>query len=245
VKYVLYHEATHMSKLRLIWTLVYAAAVLIGTTRMAPANPTEPVAASAVGRWYESLPGWGCGAARLPAAYRVTSPIGPELDAFRGRDEGKSEFTVAPLRDGLAWIGAIYDPTHRIGIFHEYGTDLGKYLLIANVGAPPVAVKGKGLSALAMGGKVHLGDTLDKVRAAFSVPSTFHLTTMSGCAFPEAAAYSAAIFYGPPHHPPISAEYNLCRDFGPDIQREQILGYVVFRTNRVAVLVWDYAACAY
>jgi hypothetical protein len=229
----------------LFCTLLYATAVLAGTMRAAPADPTQPPAESAVGRWYRSLPGWGCAAARFPAAFQVKAPIGPEIDALVGGKSEEAVFTDAPIINDLLRVGAIYDPAHRIALFDEHGTDIGHYLLIADVGAPPAAVKERDLSALAMGGKVHLGDTLDKVRAAFGVPATVHLTTTSGCAFPQAASYSRVIFYGPPHHPPIPSADNLCRDVGQDIKREQTLGYAVFRANRVAVLEWNYGACAY
>lgn len=230
------------------------AAVLASTALVAPAVPNQPPAASPLGRWYRSLPGWGCYAAPFPAGYQVKVPIGPEVDTLLGnpRDAENSapfrmrgQFTDAPLNVPFTRIGAIYDPAHRIGLFQEAGQDRGSFLLIANVEAPPVTVNERSLSALAMGGMVHLGDTLDKVRAAFSVPSTFHLTTTKGCAFPQAAAYSAVIFYGPPHHPPISDRYNICRSVGPDIKHEQTLGTVVFRANRVAALEWDYAGCVY
>ncbi len=229
-----------MRKSGMLCTVVYVAAVLVGTMRAALPNPTDPPAASPIGRWYWSLPGWGCYSPPFPAGYQVRVPIGPEVDAFLGG--GQSQFTDAPLDAEFTRVGAIYDPAHRVGLFNEHGQDRGSYLLIANVGAPPVAVKEKDLSALAMGGKVHLGDTVEKVRAAFSAPSAFHLTTMSGCAFPHAAAYSAAIFYGPPHHPPATDQ--ICKDIGPDIKREQVLGYVIFHANRVAVLVWNRINCA-
>jgi hypothetical protein len=237
-----------------IYTIVYVAAVLAGTMRAAPAVPAQPQAASAIGRWYQSLPGWGCYAAPLPAGYQVKVPIGPEVDGFLGNPRAaensarfgmRVQFTDRPLNVPFTRIGAIYDPAHRIALFQEEGQDRGNFRLIDNAGVPPVTVKEKDLSALAMGGEVHLGDRLDKVRAAFSVPSTFHLTTMKDCAFPRAAEYSAVIFYGPPHHPPISARYNNCRSVGPDIKQEQTLGTVVFRANRVTALEWDYAACAY
>ncbi len=243
-----------MRKSKPIHTIVYVAAVLAITTRAAPAAPPQPTAASPIGRWYHSLPGWGCYAAPFPAGYQVKAQIGPEVDRFLGNPRDaenparfgmRAQFTDAPLNVPFTRIGAIYDPTHRIGLFQEEGQDRGSFLLIANAGAPPATVKERDLSALAMGGNVHLGDTLDKVRAAFNTPSTFHLTTMKGCAFPQAAAYNAAIFYGPPHHPPISAHYNNCRSIGPDIKHEQTLGIVVFRANRVVALEWDYAGCAY
>ena len=243
-----------MRKSKSIYTIVYVAAVLAGTMGAAPAPQAQAAAASPLGRWYHSLPGWGCYAALFPAGYQVKVPIGPEVDTFLGNPRDaenparfgmRAQFTDAALNPPFTRIGAIYDPARRIGLFQEEGQDRGSFLLIANAGAPPVTVNEKNLSALAMGGKVHLGDTLDKVRAAFSVPATFHLTTTMGCAFPQAAAYSAVIFYGPPHHPPISARYNNCRNVGPDIKHEQVLGTVVFRANRVAALEWNYAVCAY
>jgi hypothetical protein len=239
-------------KSKSIYTLVYVAAVLASTTWAMPAAPTLPPAASAIARWYRSLPGWGCYAPPYPAGYQVRIPIGPEVDAVLGNPRVnpvnfrmRAQFTDAPLDVPFTRIGAIYDPAHRIGFFQEVGQDRGSFLLIADVAAPPVSVKERNLSALAMGGMVHLGDRLDKVRAAFSTPSTFHLTTTKGCAFPQAAAYSAVIFYGPPHHPPIPARYNYCRNVGPDIKQYQTLGTVVFRANRVAALEWNYSACAY
>jgi hypothetical protein len=193
----------------------------------------------------ESLPNWGdCGSHFYPAAHLVQAAIGPEVDAFPGKP-GWTTYRGA----GLHWyeISAIYDPAHRIGLFYESdGNALRQYLLIANAGPPPVAVKERDLSAVAMGGKVHLGDTLDKVRAAFNVEPLFHLTstsrlaTMSRCRFPGAAAYSAAMFYGPPHHPPISGRAYHCADVGPDIKLGQTLGTVVFREDRVAMLVWGH-----
>src|SRR5271166_2918129 len=136
-----------MRKSALLCALVYIAAILAGTTRAAPADPTEPPAQSALGRWYRSLPGWGCAAAKFPAAYQVRAPIGPDIDAFVG-PPGKAGFTDAPIISDLLRVGAIYDQAHRIGLFDEHGTDIGHYLLIANVGAPPAAVKEKNLSSL-------------------------------------------------------------------------------------------------
>jgi len=186
------------------------------------------------------------------SGYQVAVAIGPEVDVFLGYPRGGrhpgatlSNFTVAPLNLPFTHLGTIYDPVHRIGLFYEFGQDRLSSRLIANIGAPPVAVKERDLSALAMGGKVHLGDTLDKVRAAFNVPSALPRTTASACGFPRAAGESAVIFYGPPHHPPIPARDNNCRDVGPDIKSAQTLGTIVFRANRVVLMEWDYIACGY
>lgn len=176
-----------MRKSGMLCTVVYVAAVLVGTMRAALPNPTDPPAASPIGRWYWSLPGWGCYSPPFPAGYQVRVPIGPGVDAFLGG--GQSQFTDAPLDAEFTRVGAIYDPAHRVGLFNEHGQDRGSYLLIANVGAPPVAVKEKDLSALAMGDQI-------------------------------------------------------CKDIGPDIKREQVLGYVIFHANRVAVLVWNRINCA-
>jgi hypothetical protein len=220
----------------------------------APAVPAAPSADSPVGRWYRSLPGGEC-YTNLPEStpgYQVAVPIGPEVDAFLGypresRHPGAplSTFTVAPLNKPFTQLGAIYDSAHKIGLFYEFGQDRLSTRVIANAGAPPVAVKERDLSALAMGGKVHLGDTLENVRAAFSVPSALPRTTVSACGFPRATADSALIFYGPPHHPPVPARNNNCRDVGQDIKSAQTLGIIVFRARRVVLMEWDYIACGY
>lgn len=226
-----------------IVTLVYAAAVLAGTLRTAFAAPVEPTAESPLVRWYQSLPGLektshGIGipvmmCRPLPAGSRVNVPIGSEIQAFLGRD-GMAGSTNARIGSQDDVVDAFYDRPHRIGLFYEHGTDIDQYLLVANAGAPPVAVKEKDLSALAMGGVVHLGDAVEKVRAEFSLPSPPQLTKLSACGFPRTAAYSAALFYGrsrlpvrggQPCHPPEAA------------------GIVAFRAGRVAALEWDAVAC--
>lgn len=226
-----------MRKVGLIRTLIYAVIVLTGAMHAVLAAWDDAPAVGPLGPWfYKSLPTKDrCEDPHFPAAYQVEAPIGPELFAF----VGSSKLTMRRADPPLSRIGAMYDSRHRIGLFYESnGNELRQYLLIANVGAPPVAVKEKDLSVLSMGGRVHLGDTLDKVRSAFSVPSTFHLTTMSGCGFPPRAGYSAVIFYGPPHHPPTPKKFNHLLNLGPDIETGQALGYVVFRANRVAILMW-------
>jgi len=246
-----------MQQVKLACALVSLAAVLAGTTQTAPAAPAVPAAPSAdspLGRWYRSLAGGEC-YTNLPeskSGYQVAAAIGPEVDAFLGYPREKrhpgaplSTFTVAPLNKPFTHIGAIYDSAHRTGLFFEFGQDRLTTRLIANVGAPPLAVKERDLSALAMGGKVHLGDTLDNVRAALGVPSASPQTTVSACRFPPAATYSAMIFYGPPHHPPIPARDNNCRDVGQDIKSAQALGTILFRANRVVLMEWDYIACGY
>ncbi len=193
-------------------------------------------------RWYRSLPDLGktehgvgiplC--PPYPAGYRLKLPIGPEIIAFLCRDR-VSEFTEAPIGALDDRVDAIYDRAHRIGFFHEHGTDIDHYLLIAGAEAPPVTVKEKDLSGLAMSGVVHLGDTLDKVRAAFSLPSAFQLTLPApACGFPQAAAYRAAIFYPPSKLPPSSHQ---------NCTAGQASGVLAFRANRVAVMEWDYFAC--
>jgi hypothetical protein len=77
------------------------------------------------------------------------------------------------------------------------------------------------------------------------VPSALPRTTVSACGFPRATADSALIFYGPPHHPPVPARNNNCRDVGQDIKSAQTLGIIVFRARRVVLMEWDYIACGY
>ena len=227
----------------LVYTVAYAGAIFAAALQPAQAQAAAPTAASALGRWYRSLPGWGCYAPPYPAAYQVKLPIGPEVDAFAGPATSSAAFTDAPLDDGLTRIGAIYDPALRTALFKEHGQDRGSYALVANATTPPVAVKQRNLATLSMGGKVHLGDTLENVRIELGEPG-LRLTTMSSCAFPQAAAYAAATVYGPPHHPALSATEVFCRETGPDIKRGQTLGTIVFRADRVVVLIWNYEACS-
>lgn len=191
-----------MVALKRLCAAVCAAAVLAVTTQVASAR--IPASPSAEGRWFQAQPGWGCYEPPIPAAYQVRASIGPEVDALLGNAAaGSNRFTVAPLNVPFTHVGALYDPVHRLALFQEFGQDRGSYYLVANPGAPPTAVRQRSLSALAMGGKVHVGDTLANVRAALGLPSTFHLTTLASCVFPHAALYRGAIVYGPPHHPPL------------------------------------------
>lgn len=190
-----------------------------------------------------TLPGWGCYSSPYPAAYRVKLPIGPEVAVLTGPQTTNAAFTDAPLDLPFTRIGAIYDPASHVALFKEHGQDRGSYLLIAGAGTPPVAVKEKSLAALAMGGKVRLGDTLESVRSETGVPG-LRLTSMAACAFPNAAAYGAATLYGPPHHPALSATETFCRETGPDIERGQTLGTIVLRGDRVVALIWNYEACS-
>ena len=165
-------------------------------------------------------------------------------DASWGPHAATSAFTGAALDDDLTRIGAIDDPNHHSALFWEHGQDRGSYLLIAGAGAPPVPVNETNLSKLAMGGKVHLGDLLERVRSIFGKATALRLTSLSSCAFPHAAAYAAATVYGPPHRPRIPAAAAMCRETGPDIARGQTLGTIVFRANRVVVLIWNYEECS-
>ena len=172
----------------------------------------------------------------LPKIYQVRAPIGAEVGAFPALSRWTNHSAVPPF-----WaIDALYDPVHRIGLFYESnGNELRHYLLIANAGTPPVTVKESHLSGIAMGGKVHLGDSLAKVRSALDLPASFFLTPATKCGFPQAALYSAARLYGPPHHPP-AKDNSPCKYEGPDLVPHQVIGTVVFRENRVALLVWEY-----
>ncbi len=231
-----------MHRSPLVVTLVYVAAFLGNAMSPADAAPAQP-RESPLAHWYRSLPGLeqtndGSGIPLMmcrprPTGYRAKVAIGSDVATFLGRG-GMTGSTSARIGAQDVVVDALYDRAHRIGLFYEHGTDINHYLLVANTGAPPVAVKEKDLSALAMGGVVHLGDAVDKVRAALGVGSPLRLTMMSACGFPRAAAYSATLFYGRSSRAPGDAQ---------PCHPPEAAGIVAFRAGRAAILEWDYFAC--
>jgi hypothetical protein len=182
---------------------------------------------SPVTQWELSLPAAACARGIEGGASEVSASIGSE---FEGRYPA---FSHDEKRDrlGLANVGALYDPVHRIAAFDEHGTDLAETVFVGDVGTPPVSVRDIDLSPFGMGGKVHLGDTLAKVESAFGVHP----------ALTRCGALSTAAFYGPPH--PAGEGGTRCKSVGADFQALQILGVVVFRAGRVAALAWNETLC--
>jgi hypothetical protein len=136
--------------------------------------------------------------------------------------------------DGVIKITGLYDRIHRIAAYIEKGTDTDNFGVVADVAPPPsnAKVHSVDLSAVTLGGNVHLGDTLAQVASAVGLKA-LHPSTAS----PACADYSVEGFCSwnrASCHCPTSANGFISTR----------LGAVVFHRGRVAALFWDYEPCA-
>jgi hypothetical protein len=114
------------------------------------------------------------------------------------------------------------------------GTDLGNFAVITNASPPPPGIKvtTTDLSALRLGGKIHLGDPLVRVISAVGHTSLHPVAsaTCPGNSTVGFCSWKSARCERPPSPP-----------YVPDKR----LAMVFFHNGRVVALAWDDGACGF
>jgi len=185
-----------------------------------------------VSRWVHSLPAT-CAFSRPFESYWVGTVLLHDEDQFPSNT--MSEWVRHGAHGELfaSRIRAYYDPAHRIAAYVESGTDISNFAAIADAAPPPAGVTTPlDLSAVQLGGNVHLGDTLAHVASAVGLKS-LHPTPAAGAC----QGYSVVGF--------CSWNVKACECPTGNYLSDKRLGMVVFRAGRVVALAWDDGACGF
>jgi hypothetical protein len=143
---------------------------------------------------------------------------------------GPSKNWNGMIGGGTERVEAVYDPHRHIAAFHIGHQDMSDWGALAGEAGPPTSAPpmGADLSRLALGGNVHLGDSLAMVRSALGLHAltpTDMAPACPGLGVVDVCDWNIA-GCAPPPRPGYEGSHN-------------IFGVIIFRSGRVAGLLWQ------